>query len=586
MELVHQDSSITGAIQIVNSKLSGSPKVLEIGVEQLPLNCALATIDHRLSKTEPMIITGKANALSMGVFAPFIPGITKLQGYADAEITVEGIAPNIHYGGTAALSRASFVVQSTNIKYFADGKMSLKNNEVIVEKMNLKNDEVRDLRGGKAEIDGRIVLKDFSIDSLDIFIRSQKILLLSSASAATSPTLYGKFIISTGRNPLHFFGTLEKPFLRGDVNIEDAMLTFPPDKQLKVSASTFRYTVDTAKGRYSMVVTRDTSLAVTTPVPPSSANTTASTALTEADKAAKKRRGPGINELIDYDVYVKIPGNFGLKMILGQFDQLEANISPKDRSIPLHYVQPPLSGPKLYGDIIVKEGSKYKFFKIFDAEGSLQFNTGAIDNPALNIRAKYKGQRTRDNGRQNYSVNLTISGSKKLPIVGISYQLDGVEAVGDSAKVRSDAILLLLVGKTQDELGPKAAGNSGQLKITNELSSGISGVASNQLSSLLQGTGVFTDAQIDFVGGLQDISSARLSLSGQLFGNVSWRIGGTLGDVSANSQISVDIPLSILGDTDLLNNFVLQLTRTINATNTSGRQQKDWEFKPGFRYSF
>ncbi|MBK9246600.1 MAG: translocation/assembly module TamB domain-containing protein [Ignavibacteria bacterium] len=427
------------------------------------------------------------------------------------------------------------------------------------------------------------MLKDFNIDSLDIYIRSRKILLLSSASAATSPTLYGKFVISTGREPLHFFGTLQKPFLRGDVNIEDASLTFPPDKQLKVSASTFRYSVDSTKGRMTILITKDT-ISDSIPIVPHS-SALSSTIETEKEKADKKRRGPGLNELIDYDVFVKIPGNFNLKMILGQFDQLEANIGPKDRTIPLHFVQPPLSKPKLYGDIIIKEGSKYKFFKVFDASGSLQFNTGAIDNPQLNIFAKYKGQRDKDNRRQDYVVNLSISGSKNLPILGISYQIDGMDAAGDSAKVRSDAILMLLLGKTQDELRP-GSGVGGQLNLTNELSSGASGVVSSQLSSLIQGTGVFTDAQIDFVGGVQDLSQARLNISGQLFGNVSWRIGGTLGDVTANSQFSVDIPLNILGDYELLNNFILQLTKTINANATTNRQQKDWEIKPGFRYSF
>lgn len=582
LNLRHQDSIITGSLEITNPKVSGAPQVLRIGVEQLPLNCAFADVEHRLSKTDPLIITGKANSLSMGVFAPFIPGITKLQGFADAEITVEGIAPNIHYGGTASLKDANFVVQSTNIKYFADGKMSLKNNEVIIEKMNLKNDEVRDLRGGKAEIDGRIILKDFSIDSLDLSIRSRKILLLSSASAATSPTLYGKFIISTGSNPLHFFGTLEKPFLRGDVNIEDAMLTFPPDKQLKVSASTFHYIVDTSKGKVTMKVTQDTlSIPIqnTTPTPQATVN------LSESNKTQKKRRGPGINELIDYDVYVKIPGNFGLKMILGQFDQLEANLGPRDRSIPLHYVQPPLGGPKLYGDIIVKEGSKYKFFKIFDATGSLQFTTGAIDNPELNITAMYKGQRIKESIRENYTVDLSITGSKRVPNVSISYTIDGQPGTGDSTKLRSDGISMLLVGKKISELKPGQSSGD-LLNLMNEISSGISGVASNQLSSLLQGTGVFTDAQIDFVGGLKDLSSARLSLSGQLFGNVSWRLGGTLGDMSANSQFSIDLPGSLLGNYDLLNNVMLQLTRTINTSNTTSRQQKDWEIKPGIRYSF
>ncbi|MBK9246599.1 MAG: hypothetical protein IPM69_00425 [Ignavibacteria bacterium] len=126
IELKYVDSMITGTIDIVNPKVTGNPKVLQIGIEQLPLNCAFTDIAHRMSKTEPLIITGRASKLSMGIIAPFVPGISKLQGLVDAEITVEGIAPNIHYGGKAALTNANFVVQSTNIKYYADGQISLK----------------------------------------------------------------------------------------------------------------------------------------------------------------------------------------------------------------------------------------------------------------------------------------------------------------------------------------------------------------------------------------------------------------------------------------------------------------------------
>ena len=50
--------------------------------------------------------------------------------------------------------------------------------------------------------------------------------------------------------------------------------------------------------------------------------------------------------------------------------------------------------------------------------------------------------------------------------------------MGDSAKIRSDAILLLVLGRTQEELKP-TGGNNGGLDLTNQLSSGFSGVVSS-----------------------------------------------------------------------------------------------------------
>ncbi|MBI3258262.1 MAG: hypothetical protein HYZ54_02095 [Ignavibacteriae bacterium] len=592
--LDHKDEMITGEIDIINPKIDTLTKKLHIAIEQLPLNCSFSSVDNRMSKVNPIIITAKAKELSMAIFAPFIPGINKLQGLADAEISIEGISPNLHYGGTMKLSKSSFVIQSTNIKYFVEGNMTLKNNQVDINEMKLYNDPAADLRGGKADIKGKIVLKDFNIDSLDLSITSPKILLLSNASAATSPTLYGKFVISTGANPLHFFGTLDKPFLRGDVNIIDANLTFPPDKKIKTMNSTFKYvTAKDKEGKTIVTISRIDSAQKSKDSMTAKADSlnTVKDSLQKIGRTFvsndKKSQGVSIADLIDYDLYIKIPGTFNLKMILSSIDQLEAEIGTRNKGDQLHYVKLPQQNIRLYGQVDVKTGSKYKFFKIFDATGSLDFTRGALDNPGLNLTAKYSNTRTISNRSSGYTVILTITGTKNFPNLSITYILDGITAAGDSAQIRGDALTLLLFGKTQAELGKGGSSTSEINNLGNQVYSGLSGVISNQISDILQGTGFISDARIDLVGGAGDINDAKLNLSGQIISNLTWRVGGTIGDIATNGEFSIEAPLSIFfSDSQLLDNIILQLTKGANTNANTNRQQIDWEVKLGGRYAW
>lgn len=593
LTLNHEDKMISGELTIINPKISSTSKKLHVGIEQLPINCAFEPVEDRLSKKEHIIITAQANELSMAIFAPFIPGINKLQGLADAEISVEGISSNLHYGGTAQLSNASFVVKSTNIKYFAEGKFALKNNQVDINKLTLYNDPAVDLRGGKAEIVGNVKLKDFNIDSLDLFITSPKILVLSSASVATSPTLYGKFEISSGINPIHFFGTLKKPFLEGDVNILDANLTFPPDKKITTMNSTFKYTKYSKDGKTKIIIENDSLISKIDSLSKKSdsINVNSISSVREKDNMEETsiEQSISIADLIDYNLYIKIQGKFNLKMILSSIDQLEAEIGTRNQGDKLHYVKKPQQNIMLYGQVDVKTGSKYKFFKIFDASGGLDFTTGAMDNPGLNLIATYSNSRTIANKRSDYSVIITIKGTKNVPNLSITYKIDGLDAANDSSKVRGDALCLLLFGKTQDELGKGGDGSGTQNELGNlgnQVYNGLSGVLSNQIASLLQGTGIISDARIDLVGGVGNLTDAKLNLSGQIIGNLTWRVGGTLGDITSNGEFSIEAPLSIFGNATLLDNLILQLTKSANGSININRQQKDWEVKIGGRYGW
>ena len=424
---------------------------------------------------------------------------------------------------------------------------------------------------------------------------SKQLLVLSDASASTMPAMYGKFTIASGQNPLRFYGTFKKPFLRGDVKVMQASITMPPEEE-QVTASGVRYTVLNTEQRQLLHS-------------PENPVTDLFKALSEAgiskkesqekskdignegidDNELLRRKRAGFNDLLDYDLNVLMPGKFLLKMILGTFEEIRANVEPTNKQTALRFQKESFKLPRLFGEIKLLEGSQYKFLKVFDASGSLLFNTGELTNPTLELLAVYKGQTRYDDVLENFRVIMRITGTKNLPQVAITWESNGIEAIGDSSQIRNDALMKLIVGRTQAELFGRgsAGGGIGTRGLGDQLSNSLSAAASQLFSGLLEGTGLLTNATINLQEGLSDLSQARLNLSGQLFSDVAWRAAGTIGDLSGNYEFSVDVPVTILGDYDALRNLLLQLTRASAPANAiSTRQQKEWEMKISWRYAF
>ncbi len=582
----HADSNISGNIVVVNPKFLTESKTLTAEVKQLPLNLAFATVKQRLSATKPIIVSALAKRLSVAVFAPFIPGVKKVQGLADADIYINGTPGNINYGGRAVIYGASMVTLSTNLQYFADGVFSLKNNTIKIDEFRLRN-QPGDLRGGVANVNGRIIIDGFSIDSLDLYITSPGIMLMSDASVATMPIMYGKFIAATPDTSIHFFGKLNKPFLRGGLSIKAAEIVMPPDKKIQANVSRFRYIIDTTRNKIKIAeknVNSAKNYAQADANNSYTAATVKTSASTEPD-AHKERITPSIVDKTDFDLTIKSPHRISLRMLLAEFEEIRAEILPLDQRKTLRYLYNPQDGQRqIYGDLTLSPNSEYQFLKVFGTSGNLSFIDGEISNPTLNLIATYNG-RTSGSDAKQFKVTLKITGTKKIPRVVMSYELDGIEAVGDSSKIRGDALTLLMAGRTQDQLFAKS---SGGFNAANELSTSLSAAVSQLFSGLLEGTGFIQSASINFDGGVQDMSQARLNLSGQLFGDVAWRVGGTLNDISNNTEFSVDVPLNSIADLNILRNIMLQLTRSANPNAAASliRRQKEWEIKLGFRYLF
>lgn len=590
--LNHADSMITGSVTVTDLKTSLT-KTLNIDIEQIPYNLAIDNPGKAMRSDEPFVVIAQANGLSIATIAPFIPGVTDLRGKADATITLGGYAPDrINYGGKAKLKDMTFVLDATNIRYFAEGNVFLKNATATLDSVFVRNDKL-DLPNGEAIVTGNLNLYDIIyIKNFDLNIVSKQLLVLSDASVTTMPTMYGKFIIASGEQPLRFYGTFKKPFLRGDVKVMQASITMPPEEE-QVSASGVRYTVLNDDQRNLLQSRENPITDLLKAISQATSDKAIPIVKSKSDEDIDenellRRKRAGFNDLLDYDLNVLMPGKFLLKMILGTFEEIRANVEPTNKQTLMRFQKEAFKLPRLFGEIKLLEGSQYKFLKVFDASGTLLFNTGELTNPTLDLLAVYKGQTRYDDELENFRVIMRITGTKNLPQVAITWERNGIEATGDSAQIRNDALMKLIVGRTQAELfGRRSGGGIGTRDLGNQLSNSLSAAASQLFSGLLEGTGLLTNATISLQEGLSDLSQARLNLSGQLFSDVAWRAAGTIGDLSGNYEFSVDVPITILGDYDALRNLLLQLTRASAPANAiSTRQQKEWEMKISWRYAF
>ncbi|MCL5990967.1 MAG: translocation/assembly module TamB domain-containing protein [Bacteroidetes bacterium] len=550
--LHHSDSLVTGNIEISNILSSDPRKILSIDILSLPLNLSSNPVKNRIQKSSEFNILMKSYDLPLELASPFIPALDSLRGMADATLKVSGYAPDdINLTGNIQYKNTTFTVHATNMKYMSKGKIELEPNMLLLKNMELFNLQ-EDMNNGKALINGEVELKNFEPGDLNIHITSAGIKVLNQSSVKAMPNLYGDFIISTGPEPITFFGTLDEPCLQGDVNVLRANLTMPNTNATQIRKSAFRYE---EKNNYLKIIALWDSLKQTTAQTPETITRTSGT---------KKE----ISDLIDYDLNIRIKGSFIVNMEMGFQQALFAEIGVKDQSQPLRFVLKRGSNePKFYGDILVKEGSTLKFYKQFNTMGSISFPTGAVTNPGLDLVAEYKGTTTISNEPRDYKVILYVTGTKEKPLIRFSYSINEHEAVGDTSKIREDAIFMLLFGKTKDEYFGSSSGGG---FINLDIGSSASSAASSFLTQALQGTGVIQSADIDFSKGSWE--QATLKLTAQFLGT-KWKVGGNVGDFSNNYEVSIEYPLPLLLDP------VIQLTRSLGTTNLTTKNQKVFEIK-------
>lgn len=518
---------------------------LTIDAYKFPIDLGIDSEEDRFKSKDDYKVILKLSRFPFGVVEPFIPNLSKLNGYMNSKITFEGNASDgLQYSGNARVIKGELKVDNTNMEYDANAMIQINTDSIYIDYVNIFN-KSSDLSGGAAKINGFVKLKDFFPDKLDINISSNKIKLLNAQSKYSMPNVYGDFIISTGDNPLHFYGTLSLPNLDGDVNILEADLEMPQARESKVVLSSFTYVIKGEK--YTATVETDNNLSKNG----------------KGKGVSQENSTKSIQELINYNVSVGFLGNFAMDMEVATGTDLYAEISSSNSQRLVYKKKRDEKEAQLLGNVVIKDNSRMTVFgKSIQTKGKVSFPTGSIGNPYLDMEAIYKGK-TNDNIK--FEVIITLKGLKEELKPVFTYEYDNNTATGAPEEIEQNAISLLVFSS----LKTKADGGLNLDDVSAYSESLISNLASQSLNQALSKYGV--DTKLEFEDEI-DFTKAKVTIKKQLGNGVEVSYGSSLSDLD-NKVITFDVPASVFYDSEFLESLIIQAS----ISNSQNLIRKDQE---------
>ncbi len=549
-ELKYRNKNLTGNLIIEHySDEEAFPELINGEINSLPLDLSFTEVEDRFGTGKQVDIEFDIDSLPLSIVSPFVPSISFLKGIGKGKLMIGGAMPDgLTLDGILRFNNTSFLVDATNVSYRAKGGLILRENNIFLEDVMLYNQQ-DDLSNGRAEVTGKIALENLNINTLDIGMKTKRFLVMRNETQKVKKDLYGKLIISTESDSLRFWGSLEKPNLEGYVALESADLKMPDEEEVQLVKSKFIYK------RIGDLIT-------------------ASYGREDSVRVQKTARAQEVQEslmdLLNIDLDLEFRGRTLVDMQINQFLRTSVIIGTPINVKSIRYVKNRNNKEaKLYGKIVLKEGSKLSFFKTFDISGDINFPTGDISNPQLDLKAEYQGT-TRD--YKQFNVEIFVTGTKENPILRFEYDVAGDSGYGDKEKKLTDIMSLLLTGNTSKSNG----GNSNSGQDINFQSTIASDILTRQVAQELGKLGL--SAQIDFEDNFED---ARVKIGGDIVGGARWSFGGNVNDISG-SRIEFEIPLD-----DFINlteeewlNILLNFTY-VNSPETvkTDENQIHWEGK-------
>jgi hypothetical protein len=238
---------------------------------------------------------------------------------------------------------------------------------------------------------------------------------------------------------------------------------------------------------------------------------------------------------------------------------------------------------RLTGTINVSEKSNYKFYKQFEASGTLKF-TGSPDNPRLDIKATYMGthyinikSEVIPLPKEKVVVSLAITGTRLDPKIkiGLSTIDDNGNERERTGDVESDAISFLLTstpgtpGKFREDLTSNDKQNIASSLGVSMGGSLLSGFTNTLLSGMMldflraNNINAVSNVELTYTG-----SSPDLRLSG-VIGDAYWTFGGQVFSDINNANISLQWSLGSIIQSQRMRNFMFELNRKADPLETS-----------------
>lgn len=573
-----ENELLTGELNIIRRE----KELLNIDLQSFPLNLSLTNKGKMVHNRKPFKVILKSSDMPAGLANPFLTDfVQNIKGSIGADLLINGtMGDDIDYKGKVRLKDCSFLLIPNNMNFITNADVSIGNETVAIEQVEIRNinrDRFIGLKKipGTATVNGNIKLKDFLPEQMNFIIKSQGLKILSDASAKPMPSVYGDFVIATGKEPIKFSSSKNFSSVKGFLKVVEADLKMPQQKSTQSISTNVKYQeVDDNNN----IIDKD--------IASLKRDIDIQNKLNDNNSSEKKPEQEEMNEDMEIDIHVSIPKPMSIDMVLGSFipgsvQKLLADIGTKNQSETIRiYKQKGARELKLFGSLELKEGSKFSFYKVFDTYGTISFPTGNPENLDLDLEAKYSGKSIVYDEPRTYSVILSIKGSKDSPEIDFNYEIDGVYATGDSTQIMDDAVFLLLFGRTKEEFGTNNNGD-----VYSELGQEyLAGMISSLLNaSLVGGTSVIES--VDFEKA-ESWENSKLTIKGKVLG-MDLKVGGAVADISNNYTITGEISFAEILDTDFLKNWHLAIsTATNNTMNTTNNDDKVFELKIEYKKSW
>ncbi len=539
------DKNIIGHINLSNDKQDFN--TLEINIKKIPIDLSLS--DNLMKIYDKYDIDAKLNSFNLQTIAPFIPVVHKLRGYINTKINISGTNfEDYLLNGEIETKDVSFNLVNNNLDYSLFSKINISQNSININNLKINNFGTNSY----AQVTGSIDFKSSNVENLNLNLIAKDFFVLDEASKKPSPMFFGKLSISTKNEGVNISGPLEKLNILGNIQINPSNLTIKNvlDEQI-VTKTNFEYEIK-----------NNTRIAKITTVIDSS----------QQKQISNSKPKVTLSYIPDVDLNIFIPKDIGVKIDLGAIGEIVAVLGASDPTVPLKYVmnEQNILG-QLYGELQIKDGSTLNSYRSMKASGTISFQTGKIDNPAINITAFYNGTIGEAPNQIKYVVNVYITGTAQTPKVRFDYTLNGIAPQAEQKKIEENALYLLLFGQLP--------GSEGIIdpNVVNKLgNSGISSLASRTFSDLLLKTGVIESADVQL--NTEDYEKTKIQLKGKIFGSLNWSFGGSVADLTRSNQIVVEVPLSI--DSETFNQIVWMIAYSTNGNSSIiDPDEKIWELK-------
>jgi hypothetical protein len=445
----YNDKNFVINLAFLDSALNNNDTALTLK-GNIPVDLAFSGAEENYMESKPMTINLHSDGFNLGAFGDVLPAVNRLRGNFTSDLEITGTPSSLTTNGFIKVVDAAFFLEANNLEYNASLLVNINDENLKLDSLVIANVKGTE-NGGRMHGSGSAKLDNFELTESK-FSFNGDLKVLGEASKPASSSIYGELVIGTEGN-VEVDINNEGIFLKAPIVIKNADVTFPQSQSAYQSGSQnyiYKFAVDTT-------TMADTSREL------------GFEELVEISEQSGKKEGETAapKNIFDYNISVRIQDEATITFVLSrEFNQnLVAVLEGK-----LDLIKEG-SKTKIDGKLELLEGSTLQFIKTLEAVGSIDFRSGEISNPYLDITAiyfnyYYPGEGASDAGEEiPVEVRLFIEGpledlSKRLVSgeenIKVYYGRENIEDDNPTPRYdASDAVTFLLLDRFFDGSNPQ-----------------------------------------------------------------------------------------------------------------------------------